>query len=181
LIKQVPAVGFRASAEEEKRFEDIKDQVLRELEKRFRPEFLNRVDEIIVFHPLTAEQIRQIVDILMMRVQSELKGQQITLELTDAAKDVLAKEGFDPLLGARPLRRTIQRRIENPLASKLLKGEFSEGDVVVADAENGKIVFTKREDKKSTATTPETEIIEAEESAKKQKPEEAADDGTPKG
>lgn len=145
LIKQAPPVGFKPSAKEEKRFEDIKDQVLRELEKSFRPEFLNRVDEIIVFHPLTSEQIRKIVDILMLKVEQRLKGQQVTLELTEAAKDVLAKEGFDPLLGARPLRRTIQRRIENPLASKLLRGEFSEGDVVIADAEDGKIVFRKSE------------------------------------
>ena len=144
LIKKVPAIGFKPVPEEEKKFERIKDQVLRELEKSFRPEFLNRVDEIIVFHPLTSEQIRVIVDILMKRVSRELKAQQIALELTEEAKDILAKEGFDPLLGARPLRRTIQRRIENPLASKLLRGEFAEGDVVVASVENGKIVFGKR-------------------------------------
>ena len=144
LIKKVPAIGFKPVPEEEKKFERIKDQVLRELEKSFRPEFLNRVDEIIVFHPLTSEQIRVIVDILMKRVGRELKAQQIALELTEEAKDVLAKEGFDPLLGARPLRRTIQRRIENPLASKLLRGEFAEGDVVVASVEDGKIVFGKR-------------------------------------
>lgn len=156
LIKRARGLGFKPAAEEERTFEAVKDQVLRSLEKSFRPEFLNRVDEIIVFHPLTSEQIRQIVDILMMRVERELKGQQITLELTDAAKDVLAKEGFDPLLGARPLRRTIQRRIENPLASKLLRGEYSEGDVVVAEAEEGKIVFRKREEEKPTAPIPET-------------------------
>ncbi|MDI6716757.1 MAG: ATP-dependent Clp protease ATP-binding subunit [Actinomycetota bacterium] len=163
LIKQAPRLGFKPKAEEKEKFEVIKEQVLRELEKSFRPEFLNRVDEIIVFHPLTSEQIRKIVDILMIRVERELKGQQITLELTDAAKDVLAKEGFDPLLGARPLRRTIQRRIENPLASKLLRGEFSEGDIVVADAENGKIVFSKREAAKTEADSK------------------AADGGTPAG
>ncbi len=157
LIKQSRGLGFKpATKEAEKTFEAVKDQVLRSLEKAFRPEFLNRVDEIIVFHPLTSEQIRQIVDILMTRVERELKGQQITLELTDAAKDVLAKEGFDPLLGARPLRRTIQRRIENPLASKLLRGEYSEGDTVVADVEDGKIVFRKREEEKPAAPTPET-------------------------
>ncbi|MCL6472371.1 MAG: ATP-dependent Clp protease ATP-binding subunit [Firmicutes bacterium] len=149
LIKQARGLGFKPAREEEQRFEKVKDQVLRELEKSFRPEFLNRVDEIIVFHPLTSEQIRAIVDILMARVERELKAQQITLELTDSAKDVLAKEGFDPLLGARPLRRTIQRRIENPLASKLLRGEYSEGDIVVADAENGKIVFRKRVEEKA--------------------------------
>ncbi len=156
FIKRARGLGFKPAGEEEKTFEAVKDQVLRALEKSFRPEFLNRVDEIIVFRPLTSEQIRKIVNILMMRVERELKGQQITLELTDVAKDVLAKEGFDPLLGARPLRRTIQRRIENPLASKLLRGEYSEGDVVVADAENGKIVFRKREGEKPTAPTPET-------------------------
>jgi len=177
LIKQVPAVGFKPSAREEKRFDDIKEQVLRELEKSFRPEFLNRVDEIIVFHPLTSEQIRKIVDILMLRVERELKAQQIALELTDAAKDVLAKEGFDPLLGARPLRRTIQRRIENPLASKLLRGEYIEGDTVLADAEDGKIVFTKRE-----AVLPEAansgESETSSEGTETTGPEEVADGGT---
>ncbi|MBE0446640.1 MAG: ATP-dependent Clp protease ATP-binding subunit [Actinobacteria bacterium] len=143
LIKQASTIGFKVVIEEAKRFESIKEQVLRELEKSFRPEFLNRVDEIIVFHPLTSEQIRKIVDILMLRVERELKAQQIALELSDAAKDMLAKEGFDPLLGARPLRRTIQRRIENPLASKLLRGEFSEGDTVIVDAEDDKIIFRK--------------------------------------
>jgi len=164
-------MGFKTRPGEAKSFEAVKGQVLRALEKSFRPEFLNRVDEIIVFHPLTSEQIREIVDILMLRVEHELKGQQITLELTGDVKDVLAKEGFDPLLGARPLRRTIQRRIENPLASKLLRGEFTEGDVVLAEIEEGKIVFNKRPGAVSTATTPESEAIE--------KAEETADGGTP--
>ncbi|MHB8841184.1 MAG: ATP-dependent Clp protease ATP-binding subunit [Candidatus Aquicultor sp.] len=176
FIKQSRSFGFKPAAEEEKTFEGVKDQVLRALDKSFRPEFLNRVDEIIVFHPLTSVQIREIVDILMLRVEHELKGQQIALELSNDAKDVLAKEGFDPLLGARPLRRTIQRRIENPLASKLLRGEFSEGDVVVAEVEEGKIVFHKRPGAVATATTPETEAIEK---AEETGPEEAAGGGAP--
>jgi hypothetical protein len=119
----------------------------------------------------------------MKRVSRELKAQQIALELTEDAKDVLAKEGFDSLLGARPLRRTIQRRIENPLASKLLRGEFIEGDVVVASVEDGKIVFEKKVVGSSEAggeiggepsggageTEPETSAG----------PDEAADGGTP--
>jgi ATP-dependent Clp protease ATP-binding subunit ClpC len=188
FIKQGAALGFRpAAAEDEKRFENVKDEVLRALERSFRPEFLNRVDEIIVFHPLTEVQIREIVDILMIRVEQELKGQQIALRLTDAVKDVLAKEGFDPLLGARPLRRTIQRRIENPLASKLLRGAYGEGDVIVADVDtDGKIAFKKLEGVTATATTPVGELEKAIEEAKAQEPrpkeagpEEAADGGTP--
>lgn len=189
FIKASGGIGFRpAEKEEEKRFENVKTEVLRALERSLRPEFLNRIDEIIVFHPLTAEQIRVIVDILMQRVERELKAQGIRLELTDAAKDLLAEEGFDPLLGARPLRRTIQRRIENPLASKLLRGEFIEGDHIVADVEDGKFAFKKQEapataEAASTADERTAEAGTGETPAtgepKGPEPEEAADGGTP--
>ncbi|MFA5374312.1 MAG: AAA family ATPase [Dehalococcoidia bacterium] len=103
------------------------------LKRTFRPEFLNRLDEIVIFQPLTEEQIRLIVDLVMKDIQKRLAERKITVELTKKAKDKVAKEGFDPAFGARPLRRTMQRLIENPLSTKILKGEFKEGDHVIVD------------------------------------------------
>jgi len=120
------------------------DGITEELRRTFRPEFLNRIDEIIIFRPLTSEQIKSIVDILISRVRRELRGQNMDLELSEAAKDVLAKEGFDPTFGARPLRRAIQRLVEDQLSDELLRGNFSSGDTVLVDASDGKFVFTKK-------------------------------------
>jgi ATP-dependent Clp protease ATP-binding subunit ClpB len=123
--------------------EDMMQQAVREeLRNHFRPEFLNRVDEIIIFHSLTREQIGSIVDIQMQRVKQRLADRKIELELTDAAKMRLAAEGFDPAYGARPLKRAIQREILDPLSLQLLEGRFGEGDQIIADA-NGeeRLVF----------------------------------------
>jgi len=121
-------------------FERTREQMLGDLRKTFRPELLNRIDEIVVFHPLTREQIVQIVDLMLDRVQEQLADRRIKLEATDEAKALLAKEGFDPEYGARPLRRTIQRLVENPIARGVLQGEYREGDTVVLDVEDGKAV-----------------------------------------
>jgi ATP-dependent Clp protease ATP-binding subunit ClpB len=109
----------------------------------FRPEFLNRIDEIVEFHPLSKEQIGEIVGLQLGRVESRLAERGIRLELTDAAKETLAEAGWDPTYGARPLKRAIQRLLENPLALRLLEGEFVEGDVVRVDAEGGELSFAK--------------------------------------
>jgi ATP-dependent Clp protease ATP-binding subunit ClpB len=109
----------------------------------FRPEFLNRIDEIVEFHPLSKEQIGEIVGLQLRRVQSRLAERGIRLELTDAAMETLAEAGWDPTYGARPLKRAIQRLLENPLALRLLEGEFAEGDVVRVDAEGGELSFAK--------------------------------------
>ena len=114
-----------------------------ELRDRFRPEFLNRVDEIVVFEVLTREQIAEIVELQLERLRERLAERGLLLELTDAAKEVLAEEGWDPAYGARPLKRAIQRRLENPLARELLEGQFVEGDTVRADAEDGELVFRR--------------------------------------
>jgi ATP-dependent Clp protease ATP-binding subunit ClpC len=135
-------------------YERMKEQMLSALRRVFRPELLNRIDDIIVFHPLTREQIREIVDLLMDRVRKNLTERAIALELTDAARDVLAAEGFDDEFGARPLRRTIQRLVENPISNAILRGEFREGDSVIVDVEEGKIVARLRVsagEKKATA------------------------------
>jgi ATP-dependent Clp protease ATP-binding subunit ClpB len=107
----------------------------------FRPEFLNRIDEIVEFHPLSKEQIGEIVELQLRRVEARLAERGLRLELTDAAKELLAEAGWDPTYGARPLKRAIQRLLENPLALRLLEGEFTEGDVVRVDAENGELGF----------------------------------------
>jgi len=120
-----------------------RESVMRVLREHFRPEFLNRVDDIIVFNTLTREHLSEIVDIQLANVGKLLKDRKLKLEVTPAAKDVIISEGYDPQYGARPMRRAIQRLIQDPLALKLLEGEFKEGDAVVADAKGGEIVFRK--------------------------------------
>jgi len=121
--------------------EDIRRFVLNTLRSTFRPEFLNRVDEIIIFHPLSREQIGQIVEIQLGRLRKLLAERKLSLELTPVARDQLADEGYDPVYGARPLKRVIQQRLQNPLALKILQGEFREGDTVLVDV-NGANEFT---------------------------------------
>jgi ATP-dependent Clp protease ATP-binding subunit ClpB len=112
-----------------------------ELRDRFRPEFLNRVDEIVSFQPLTREQLGDIVELQLARLRARLAERRIDLEVTDAAKELLAEEGWDPAYGARPLKRAIQRLVENPLALELLEGRFAEGDTIRADAADGELAF----------------------------------------
>jgi ATP-dependent Clp protease ATP-binding subunit ClpB len=124
--------------------EAIRARVLEEVRGYFRPEFLNRIDDIIVFRPLTREQLGQIVEIQLERLRHLLAERRIALELTDAARTQLAEEGYDPVYGARPLKRVIQQRIQNPLALKLLQGEFREGDTIVVDVDpHGEFTFTR--------------------------------------
>ncbi len=125
-------------------YEAMKLSVMDALRGQFRPEFLNRIDEIIVFHPLTDEDLTKIVDLLLDGVQKRLDEQDLVLELTPAAKTLIVREGTDPAYGARPLKRTIQRLVENPLARGLLKGDFKPGDHIVGDADpvSGTLVFS---------------------------------------
>ncbi|AFH38463.1 ATP-dependent chaperone ClpB [Thermus thermophilus] len=123
-------------------YERIRDEVFKVLQQHFRPEFLNRLDEIVVFRPLTKEQIRQIVEIQLSYLRARLAEKRISLELTEAAKDFLAERGYDPVFGARPLRRVIQRELETPLAQKILAGEVKEGDRVQVDVGPAGLVFT---------------------------------------
>jgi len=113
------------------------------LSDRFRPEFLNRIDEIVEFKPLSREQLAEIVELQLARLRVRLAERGLRLELTDAAKEVLAEAGWDPAYGARPLKRALQRLVENPLALRLLEGEFAEGDTVRVDARDGEVVFEK--------------------------------------
>jgi len=125
--------------------EGTRRQVLDTLRAQFRPEFLNRVDEIIVFHALTRVQMRSIIDIQLKGLVKRLEDRKIRVELSDRAKDLLIAEGYDPTYGARPLKRTIQREILDPLAMRVLQGDFKEGDVVHVDAEGGSLQFTRAE------------------------------------
>ncbi len=122
-----------------------------EVKKTFRPEFLNRLDEIIVFHELTEEQLRSIVDLMVRDLQERLAERKLAIEITEKAKSWLAREGYDPVFGARPLRRVIERYVENPLSTKLLGGEFKEGDTVKVDLGDEGLTFVARTPAKATA------------------------------
>jgi ATP-dependent Clp protease ATP-binding subunit ClpC len=138
------SLGFRQESQSKTEQKRLQSSIESALKQTFRPEFLNRIDETIIFQPLTEEQIREIVDLMMKEVQSRIEEREITVVLTDEAKLWLAEEGFDPMFGARPLRRTIQRQVENPLSKKILMGEFKEGDTVEVDSSPEGLVFSER-------------------------------------
>jgi ATP-dependent Clp protease ATP-binding subunit ClpC len=140
-IQKGTSIGFAARPDEKLTYERMKEKVMEELKHSFRPEFLNRIDEVIVFHSLTEEDVKQIVDLMMRRVREQLKSKDLEIELTDTAKTLLAEKGYDPALGARPLRRTIQRMVEDALSEKLLWKEFRAGQTIIVDARDGEIVF----------------------------------------
>ena len=114
------------------------------VKKTFRPEFINRIDEIIVFHELTEEQLRSIVDLMAKDLQERLAERNLAVEITQKAKAWLAKVGYDPVYGARPLRRAIEQHVENPLSTRLLKGEFKQGDTIKVDLRNDNLTFTTK-------------------------------------
>jgi ATP-dependent Clp protease ATP-binding subunit ClpC len=148
LIKKGKSLGFRSANEpDQMSYKDIKESVMGELNKTFRPEFLNRIDEVIVFKSLTENEIKDIADLLLGEVKELLKDQKITATIKRSAKEVLAKEGYDPNFGARPLRRTIERLVENPISEKILAGDFKENDHIVVKGKKGKIVFEKSKEK----------------------------------
>jgi len=125
---------------------EIRDKVSELLKTAFRPEFLNRVDETVSFHRLGLTQIKQIVSIQLGYLQRRLTARKLELSVTDRTREYLAREGFDPVYGARPLKRAIQRLLQDPLAQRLLEGEFQEGDRILADVQGGEIVLTREQD-----------------------------------
>ena len=151
-ISKAVGLGFTSANETDSdaQYDRMKNKVNDELKKHFRPEFLNRIDEIVVFHQLTRDEIVQMVELLIGRVEVQLAERDMGIELTQKAKDLLAKRGFDPVLGARPLRRTIQREIEDQLSEKILYGEIGAGEIISVDVEgwdgeakdNSKATFT---------------------------------------
>ncbi len=149
LIKRDTSLGFTRKSDQaqtdHQAYERMKDKVMDEVKRFFRPEFLNRLDATIVFHALSREEIHQIVDLMMNMVREELKEREISIELTEPARGYLAENGFDPVLGARPLRRLIQNEVEDRLSDELLGGKFEEGDTAIVDIdEDGKICIKVR-------------------------------------
>ena len=143
-IENPTPFGFSVNDnDDEARYEKMKETVMDEMKKMFRPEFLNRLDDIIIFHQLTKEEIRRIVDIMMQDLINRLGAQQMELTIPDDVKDELAKEGYSPSYGARPLRRVIQKKIEDELSEEILMGRFKDGDAIAAKMLDGKIVFEK--------------------------------------
>ena len=144
LIRKSSTIGFTSRSDEAKTqqmdYEKMKEKLLDELKKTFRPEFLNRIDGVVVFHALTKEHIRKIVDLMLAQVSQQLAEKGIKLEVTDAAKDFLGEKGYDEVFGARPLRRVIQDMVEDKLSEDLLRGKFKEGDTAVVDLEEEEIV-----------------------------------------
>ncbi len=162
LIHREPGIGLRSAQkvdEDARAYEGMKSKVIEEMKKNFRPEFLNRIDETIVFHALTSSEIFQIVDLMAERVGQQVVQQGMTLEITHEAQEILAKEGFDPTYGARPLRRAVQRMIEDPLAEQMLMGTFKEGDVIKAVVKDGDIVFERGEKPESDALSEASEAL----------------------
>jgi len=145
LIQKEKTLGFVPHRREEESYNKMKESIMEELKKTFRPEFLNRIDEVIVFHALNEEHIKKIVELMLNELNERLKDYEIQIEVTESAKEILTKEGFDPLYGARPLRRAIQRLVEDQLSEKMLQGEISRGNTVIIDGADGKLTFTKKE------------------------------------
>jgi ATP-dependent Clp protease ATP-binding subunit ClpC len=166
FVKSGGTLGFLRSDPLTSQERQLRENIEQDLKRTFRPEFLNRIDEIIIFHGLTQEHVRQIVDLQMKEIAGRLGEHGVKIELTDAARIWLAEEGYDPQFGARPVRRTLERYVENPLSKRLLAGGFSEGDTVIVDVrENaeGKMepVFTARPPEPIAMELPVTQIGES--------------------
>ena len=145
MITNTSKLGFTTAEDESKdKYEKLKETVTEEMKKAFRPEFLNRIDETIVFAHLTQEEIRQIVDLMLKDLFKRLAERELTIEVTDEAKDHLAKNGYSEAYGARPLRRLIQRKVEDELAEEILSGKYSKGDTIVMKLVDDKITFEKK-------------------------------------
>jgi ATP-dependent Clp protease ATP-binding subunit ClpC len=162
IIRREGRIGFATTKDQvtvqKQTYEDMKKKVTAEVQKKFRPEFLNRLDDIIVFHELAEEQLRKIVDLMIKDLEGRLGERKMGLELTEKAKAWLSKEGYDPIYGARPLRRVIERHVENPLSNKVLRGELKEGDTIKVDVDKeGKgLTFKTRTPAKQAATAAST-------------------------
>jgi len=158
------AMGFGSSGRDEVRdYETMKDSVMKEVKELFRPEFINRVDELIVFHPLTEEEISRITEMMLRQVASRLEEQEIRLEWDEEVTRKLAEEGYDPKFGARPLRRLIQRTVEDTLSEELLQGRVSLGQTVRLTVRDGKVVLSESTPQSPEVIVEETETAAAEE------------------
>ena len=153
MTSNMGAERIQAHARRNESFEDLKDDMERILRNTLRPEFVNRIDEVIVFRALDKEQIADIARLLLDRTTRRLRAQGIEVEFTEGAVGLIAEEGFDPEFGARPLRRTIQRRVDNELASMVLSGSFNPGEKVVVGTEEGNLGFEVLDEAEMAGTT----------------------------
>ena len=140
-IQKNTPMGFKTIDTEDLSYEEIKEKVMSELKRVFRPEFLNRIDEVIVFHKLTEKQVFNIMDLMMSRLGQALELQGIMIDIKKSAKDLLLEKGYDPAMGARPMRRAIQNLIEDPISEKIIAGEVKSGQKVVVKSKDGKMQF----------------------------------------
>ncbi len=141
LIRTGTSVGFDKGDDITQDYEAMKERIMEEVKKTFRPEFINRVDDLIVFHALSKEHLREIVDLMLDEVQERLDERDLSMMVTDEAKDKLVDRGYDPIYGARPLRRAITNLVEDDLSEELLAGHFTDGDTVVVDVEDDEVIF----------------------------------------
>jgi ATP-dependent Clp protease ATP-binding subunit ClpC len=144
INKSKRTLGFVSQEDAQRDYEEMKTLVLDEVRKTFRPEFLNRIDEIVVFHPLSKEDVSKIIDILVSDLRERLKSKGLDVVLAKSAREFLIEKGFDPVYGARPLKRAIQQYLEDPLAEEILRGKFSSGDVIVCSRGRDGLKFTKK-------------------------------------
>jgi len=149
LIRKGSQIGFSSRSDENKtqqqNYEAMKEKLLGEVKKSFKPEFVNRLDGVIVFHPLSQSQILEIVDLAMQNVTQQLKEKDIELEISQEAKNYLGKKGYDEVFGARPLKRVIQDLVEDPVSESLLKGSFKAGDTIKIDLVDNQVSITRAE------------------------------------
>jgi len=143
FVRQGGTLGFLQGSADNNEERTAHDKISKALKATFRPEFLNRVDEIIIFSPLSLEQMREIVDLQMQEVHNRLEEHGLKVQLTTTARDWLAQVGYDPAFGARPLRRALQKYVESPLSVSLLSGEYAQGDIILVDVQDEAIVFNK--------------------------------------
>jgi len=141
-VKRVASLGFGGGAKEE--YDKMADRYMDALREKFRPEFLNRIDDIIIFHKLTKEETKSIATLILDKLKKRLSGMGINMEITDSAMDLLIEKGYDNNYGARPLKRVIQRRIEDRLSEEILRGSLKESSTVVIDAADGEFTFNGR-------------------------------------
>ncbi|OGB89594.1 hypothetical protein A2625_00145 [candidate division WOR-1 bacterium RIFCSPHIGHO2_01_FULL_53_15] len=177
-IVQQGAIGFMAREDREANYEKMRDVVLSDMKKDFRPEFLNRIDEIIVFHPLTDGELKQIAGLIISDLMKQVADRGMRLDVSEAVKEKVIKEGYEPKYGARPLRRAVQHLLENPLSNEIIGGKFKEGDVVVSEVKDDKITFEKGEGKvekpkpeqpKETAAPKATPAVDEDKAAGREK------------
>jgi ATP-dependent Clp protease ATP-binding subunit ClpC len=142
-IKRQSTLGF-SPINDENSYEKMRERIMEEAKKTFRPEFLNRLDDIVVFRSLTKPDLIQILDLEISKVMQRLKARNIVLQLDEKAKDFLVARGYDPQYGARPMRRAVERFLEDPLAEEILKGAFHEGEPISVSMENDRLVFTQQ-------------------------------------